>query len=286
MDIEKFKEKIKLLSEAEKKELFQDLYNSIDIVRASIQNSMEPVYKAVEPLASAISNFNQSIIESFIVKSESFQNTINSMLNWFKNIDWQRVRETYEINSKFCDEVLNQLESKNLDSKILNDFNISQIAELYLVSDQCGLTFSDLIEDNMQLFGQFEYNKAQVYLDIIKKRKNQSINNDNSLNIDEGFVENLKYSEKNIAELVGLALREYEKSDIVLQEEDKKLLNTLKQNKFLKDKELARIFGCSTDEIATLCAKVRKEFNIDYFDDDNVKRSLLVNLAKNITIKS
>ncbi|MDD3014319.1 MAG: hypothetical protein PHC34_11505, partial [Candidatus Gastranaerophilales bacterium] len=170
MDKDKFKEQLKLLSDEEKKELFQDIYNSIDAVRNSINTSMEPVYKAMEPLTTAISNFNQSIIEPFI-KSEPFQNTVNSILNWFKNIDWQKVSETFEANSKFCDEITQQLEAANIDICILNKFDLSQIAELYIVSNQYGLTFTDLIQDNLQLFDKFEYEKAQIYLNIIKIRK-------------------------------------------------------------------------------------------------------------------
>jgi|GEM_PF-2985927 len=285
MDKEKFKEQVKSLSEEEKKELFQDLYNSFETFRNSFHTSMEPVYKAVEPLAAAISNFNQSVIEPFI-KSESFQNTVNSVLSWFRNIDWQKVSETFEANSKFCDEITEQLESKNIDICILNKFDLSQIAELYIASNQYGLTLADLIEDNIQLFGKFEYEKAQTYLDIIKRRKIQIADNSTGiLNINDNFVENLKYSEKNMVELIQLALKEYEKNNISLLEEEKKVLNALKQNRYAKNKDLGKILGYQPQEIEEMCISIRKKFNIDYFDDDNVKRNLLISLAKNVTFE-
>jgi hypothetical protein len=220
------------------------------------------------------------------MKSESFQNTVNSILSWFKNIDWLKVSQTLDINSKFCDEIIQQLEAKNIDISLLNEFNLSQIAELYIASNQAGLTFSDLIEDNIQLFGKFESVKAQAYLDIINKRKNQVLENaGTNLNVNEGFVENLKYSENNIAGLIELALKEYEKNNIFLEDKEIRLLNAYKLNKFVQIKDLTKILAYQPKEIEELSAGIRKKFNIDYFDDDNVKRNLLISLAKNIVIK-
>jgi len=284
MDKEKFKDLVKTLTDEEKRELFQDLYNSFEAFRNSFNSKMEPVYKAVEPIASAISNFNQTVIEPFI-KSESFQNTVNSIMYWLRNIDWQKVSDTFETNSKFCDEINEQLQTRNIDTSILSKFELSQIAELYIASDQNGLTFADMIEDNLQLFNQFDYENAQTYLNIINKRKNQTAGNPlKTLNVNETFVENLKYSEKNITELIGLALRESEKNTVSLLDEEKKVLNTLKQNRYAKDKELARILNYQPHEIEEMCANIRKKFNIDYFDDDNVKRNMLTCLATKIEI--
>ena len=278
MNKDQLKEQVQSLSTEEKKELFKDIFSSIDTVRNTIYSSMEPIYKAVEPIAEAISNFNQSVIEPF-------QSTVNSILSWFKNIDWQKVNETYDANAKFCNEITQQLESKNIDISILQELNLSQAAELYISSNQCGLTFTDLIEDSIQLFDKFEYNKAQLYMNIIIKRKNQTADNTvNLLNIDLSYVENLKYSEKIIAELVELALREYEKNNISLDDEEKKLLNVL-QNRFLDNKELGKILGLQLKEVEESCKKMREKFNIDYFEDDNVKRHLLISLAKRIVIK-
>ena len=285
MDRDKLKELVKSLSIENKKEMLQEIYNSLDNVRNSIQSSMEPVYKAVEPIAEAVSNFNQSVIEPFI-KSESFQNTVNSILSWFRNIDWQKVSETYNLNALFCNEIKEQLQTKNIDTAILSPFNLSQLAELYITSNQCGLMFVDLIEDNIQLFGNFEYEKAQTYLNIITKRKAQSLDNaPKALNIDSSYVENLKYSEKNIRELIELALRDYDKSNISLNDQEKKLLTSLKQNSFLENKDIARILELQLPEVETLCETIRKKLNIDYFEDDNVKRQLLISMAKNITLK-
>jgi hypothetical protein len=285
MDIDKLKEQFKSLSDEDKKEFFKDIHNSIGSIRNSIYNSMEPVYKAMEPIAAAISSFNQSIIDSFI-KSESLQNTVNTLLNWFRNIDWQKVSETLNVNSKFCDEVIQQLEANNIDINLIADFDLSQIAELYIALNECGLTFTDLIEDNLQLFNEFKYEKAQIYINIIKKRKKQITENTPKVSyINDSFVENLKYSEKIITELVQLAIREYDKGNITLSEEDKKLLIALKQNRYLTNTELGKILGYQPSEIESICVNTRKLFNIDYFDDDIVKRNLLTCLARNIVIK-
>jgi len=234
-----------------------------------------------------ISNFSETF-----TKSEAFQNfektknyIRNAMSELINNVDWQRVRRAYQFNIKILNEILRQLKEKNLDY-ILKNIDTSQAIELYILSYECGLTFADMVEDNLKLFETFEYEKAIKYLSTLNKRKKQiTSNNLKPLNAGYELLNDIKYSDENIRPFIICTLEDYEKGKIPLNNEEKILLRHLKQNGYLKNKQLASLMNYRERGIEEICKKIRIKFNLDYVEDRKIKRHLLIMLAKYIEIE-
>ncbi|MDD3150446.1 MAG: hypothetical protein PHV68_06390 [Candidatus Gastranaerophilales bacterium] len=218
---------------------------------------------------------------------QKFTNRINFLtkpiLDWVNTINLNRVFQSLETSFDIIDDIKIQLSERNIDFDVIGNVYISQIVELYLSSKKVGITFADLVEDNLKLFGNFKYSKAVIYLNRLDSRKSKIINKDTEFpSINNKLCEDLKYTEKELDNFIKIALKEYKDGNIIIKDEERALLDCLKQNRYLKNKDIAEKLDYGIRGIESICARIRKKFNIDYIKEKSVKRHLLINLSKYI----
>jgi len=199
--------------------------------------------------------------------------------------DMQRIADSFHKTYEIIEIVQKELAERNIDIEIIAELEIPELFKLYSLSGKSGLSFADIVEDSLKLFGNVSYEQALTYLERLNSRKNQVIkNNLKSVNIDDNSKENLEYSLKYTESQVAKKLKEHSKGEITLKEEEKNLLIYLKNNKFLSNKDLAQKMKYSERGIEELCAKIRRKFDLDFIEDKNTKRQLFIDLARLIEL--
>jgi len=199
--------------------------------------------------------------------------------------DMQRIADAFHKTYEIIEAAQKELAERNIDIEAIAQLEISELFRLYFLSGKSGLSFVDIIEDSLKLFGNVSYEQSLTYLELLNNRKDQIIKNDlKTANINDNSNENLEYSLKYTESQVAKKLKEYAKGEIKLKEEEKNLLRHLKNNKFLSNKDLAQKMDYSERGIEELCAKIRRKFDLDFIEDKNTKRQLLIDLAQHIEL--
>ena len=220
---------------------------------------------------------------------KSIQNTMagfERLKNIFNNLNnLQKITESFQKTSYILDNIQKELAERNIDIKVFQNVPMSEMLKLYSIPDKSGLSFADLVEDSLKLFGCVSYEKIVIYLELLNSRKKQLIKNEAaSVGSENDFSEDIKCFEEWISAYILVKLEDYEKGDVELKAPEKKLLSKLKENKFLSNKELAQSLGYSERGIEELCAKIRRSFEMDLIEEKTAKRQALVELAKYIEL--
>lgn len=227
-----------------------------------------------------------------IPQSEAYKKFVNNikiidknLSDWVKSVDWEQISKNIKALSKLTNDIQEQLKERNIDFNTICDLDAIDLIELYSRSYDVGIHFGDMVEDNLKLFKSFEYTNALIYLDIIEKRQNQIAENKQKPTvIDDDNLKKLKYIGVDFENVLKVALIEYENGTIHISDVEKTLLKQLKDNSYLTNKNLAEILGYTDRGIEDICRRIREKFYINDSDDTNIKRKLLITLAKQIKI--
>lgn len=226
---------------------------------------------------------NEQFKESPFVKSIQVARTTFEWLNDINRL--QKTIASMQQSSKVFDSIIKELEQRNINTEVIGRLKLSEILKLYNLSNETGLTFADMAEDNLQTVGELKYEQAVSYLECINRRKGQIVKNDiKNFKVEEKFIEHLEYIEDSSGSQIKSKIEAYERGEIDLTEREKKILAAFKKNQFLTNKHLADMFGYSVRNIEEICRKIREKFEIDFVEDKLIKRTLLTNLAKYITL--
>lgn len=226
--------------------------------------------------------FNPSSLNQFQAFNEVNKN-LAAGFELTKNL--QRITDSIDKTYKIIEAVQKELNERNIDIEIIVELEIVELFKLYSLSGKSGLSFADIVEDSLKLFGNVSYQQAVKYLELLNSRKVQIIKTDLKFeNFDDISDEDLEYSEKYTESQVVKKLKEHAKAEIKLKEEEKNLLRCFKNNKFLSNKELAQRMKYSERGIEELCAKIRRKFDLDFLEERNTKRQLLIALARLIEL--
>ncbi|MEI8390220.1 MAG: hypothetical protein WCG23_10100 [bacterium] len=226
--------------------------------------------------------FNPSSLNQFQAFNEVNKN-LAAGYELTKN--FQRITDSIDKIYKIIEAVQKELAERNIDIEIIAELEISELVKLYSLSGKSSLSFTDILEDSLKLFGNVTYEQVVKYLEILSSRKDQIIKNEPKfINFDDISNEDLEFSQKYTESQVVKKLKEYAKGEIKLREEEKTLLRYLKKNKFLSNKELAQRMKYSKRGIEEICAKIRRKFDLDFIEPKNTKRHLLIALAQNIQL--
>jgi len=252
-------------------------------IQKAIQQPFVEFGKAVSNITS-LYKFNNILSTLCLKPFSDFAESNKTLATGFEFAsDIQRVTDSLHKTYNIFEIAQKELTERNIDIEIIADLEISEFVGLYSLSCKSGLSFADIVEDSLKLFGNVSYEQAVTYLELLNSRKDQIIKNDlKSVNFDDNFNEDLEYSLKYTESQIQKKIKEYTKGEIKLKEEEKNLLRHLKKNKFLSNKDLAEKMKYSERGIEELCAKIRRKFDLDFIEDKNIKRQLLIDLAKKI----
>lgn len=253
-----------------------------------IQKAIQPFVdfrKAVNSL-NWLPKFNNIFYPSYLKQTNSLVEFNKKLAAGFAfTNDLQRITDTLHRTYKIIEAVQKELSERNIDVETIAELEIPELFRLYSLSDKSGLSFADIVEDSLKLFGNVSYEQAVTYLELLNSRKDQIIKNDlKSINLNDNSNEDLDYSLKYTESQVVKKLKEHSKGEIKLKEEEKNLLRHLKNNKFLSNKDLALKMDYSERGIEELCAKIRRKFDLDFIEHKNTKRQLLIALAQHIEL--
>jgi len=199
--------------------------------------------------------------------------------------DFQRISDSLHKTYKIIEASQKELNERNIDTETVLNLPIVEFVNLYSLSGKSGLSFADVVEDSLKLFGNVTYEQAVTYLELLNSRKKQVIKNEvESFPLDANLTENLKCFEESIGAYIKIKLEEYKKGEINLKNEEKNLLRALKKNRYISNKELAKTLDYSERGVEELCAKVRRNFEMDFIEKKTAKRQALVELAKYIEL--
>lgn len=199
--------------------------------------------------------------------------------------DLKRITDSLNETYKIIEAAQKELNERNIDTETVLNLPIVEFVNLYSLSGKSGLSFADVVEDSLKLFGNVTYEQAVTYLELLNSRKNQVIKNEvKSFTIDNNLTKNLKCFEESIGAYIKIKLEEYEKGEINLKNEEKNLLRALKKNRYISNKELAKTLDYSERGVEELCARIRRKFEMDSIEDKNAKRQALVELANYIEL--
>lgn len=190
--------------------------------------------------------------------------------------------------TELFDSIVIELERRNINTEVIGELEFSEIFKLYTLSNKIGLTFADIAQDSLNMFGRVQYEQSVAYLQALNKRIKQVVkNNLKDFDFKDDFLEDLnalEEAEANAIYYIKLKIEEYEQGKIKLTEQEKNVLAAFKKNKFLSNSILAQMFGYSDRNIENICANIRKKFEMDSIEDKLVKRILLTSLARYITL--
>lgn len=256
-----------------------------EILRAS--RRLQEIFKPL-PILTWQNKLNNILNPSYLKQIrdiEEVNKKLNASFNGINNfyIDLQRVTDSLHKTYKIIEAAQKELNDRNIDTETVLNLPIVQLVNLYSLSGKSGLSFADLVEDSLKLFGNVTYEQAVTYLELLNSRKKQVIKNEvKSLTIDDNLPEDLKCFEESIRYYIEIKLMEYEKGEINLKNEEKNLLRALKKNRYISNKELAKTLDYSERGIEELCAKIRRKFEMDFIEKKTSKRQALVELARYI----
>jgi len=253
-----------------------------------IQKAIQPfvdIRKAVNSL-NLLGKFNNVLNPLGIKLFQDLEEANKTLAAGFELAnDLQRIADSLQKTYKIIEAVQKELAERNIGTETIAALEIPELFRLYSLSGKYGLSFADIAEDSLKLYGNVSYEQALTYLERLNSRKDQIIKNDlKSVNFDDNSNKNLEYSLKYTESQVINKLKEYAKGEIKLREEEKTLLRYLNKNKFLSNKDLAQKMDYSERGIEELCAKIRRKFDLDFIEDKNAKRQLLIDLAQHIQL--
>lgn len=254
-----------------------------EILRVS--RRLEEIFKPL-PILSWQNKLNNIINPEYLKPFRDFEEVNKTLAAGFElTNDLKRINDSLQKTYKTIKAAQKELNERNIDIEIIADLEISELFKLYSLSGKSGLSFADIVEDSLKLFGNVSYEQAVTYLELLNSRKDQIIKNDlKSINLNDNSNEDLDYSLKYTESQVVKKLKEHSKGEIKLKEEEKNLLRHLKNNKFLSNKDLALKMDYSERGIEELCAKIRRKFDLDFIEHKNTKRQLLIALAQHIEL--
>jgi DNA-binding CsgD family transcriptional regulator len=223
-------------------------------------------------------------IESFLRSQEmrSLQKQLKQFVHKLNQIDWQNVSDTLKINADISENILAELERKQIDSSVLDDISFSEMLELYVLSTQQNLPFGELLQDSLDLFKNMDYDASKTYLRLLDKRRDRTIY-DLKAQLPADVLVKLKTHDAYINELFHAAVKNYTEGKISLSETERKILQALK-DRWLTNKELAKRLNYSERTVEASCAKIRERFGLDYLTDKNSKRLVVIELAQFLTL--
>lgn len=241
---------------------------------------------------SAIDTFMNNVCNAVIsiIESEPMQKILdaiekfeNGSIKIGNNINIEELIKNFTINSKIVDDIVLELNERNIDDSIMQGIEVEQAITLYLLAMQQNITFVDLIEANLTLFGKFEYENAKKYLFTIRKapyKKHNVIQYVNPKFISD--IEDLGIDVEN--EIID-SINKFNEQSLELKPNEKNIILAIQKNKLVTNEALAEKFNYSVRQVETICANIRAKLNLDFLEGKNNKRLLLILLAENIKIK-
>jgi DNA-binding CsgD family transcriptional regulator len=217
-------------------------------------------------------------------KMKTFEKQVNAFVHKLHQIDWQKVSDTLKTNADISENILAELERKQIDSSLLDDISFPEMLELYVLSTQQNLPFGELIEDSLDLFNEVDYDASKTYLRLLDKRSARTMDDLKKVQLPADLLEKLKTPDAYIKELLEVAIKNYAEGKISLSETEQKILKAFKNSSWLTNKALAEHIFCSERTIENNCAKIRERFGLDYLKDKNSKRRVVIDLAPFLTL--
>jgi len=215
-------------------------------------------------------------------KMKAFVKQLKQFVHKLNQIDWQNVSDTLKINADISENILAELERKEIDSSLLDDISFLEAVELYVLSTQQNLPFGELLQDSLDLFKKVDYDASKTYLRLLDKRRDRTIY-DLKAQLPADVLVKLKTHDAYINELFHAAVKNHTEGKISLSETERKILQALK-DRWLTNKELAKRLNYSERTVEASCAKIRERFGLDYLKDKNSKRLVVIELAQVLTL--
>ena len=224
-------------------------------------------------------------IESALNSKEmkAFEKQVNAFVHKLNQIDWQKAEEHFKINADISENILAELERKQIDSSLLDDITFSEMLELYVLSAQQNLPFGELLEDSLDLFKKMDYDASKTYLSLLDKRRDRTIY-DLKAQLPADLLEKLKTPDAYINGLFEAAVKNYTEGKISLSETERKILQALKKDRWLTNEKLSKEVHYSKRTVEAKCANIRERFGLDYLTDKNSKRLAVIYLAQLLTL--
>jgi DNA-binding CsgD family transcriptional regulator len=216
-------------------------------------------------------------------KMKTFEKQVNAFVHKLHQIDWQKVSDTLKTNADISENILAELERKQIDSSVLDDISFPEMLELYVLSTQQNLPFGELIEDSLDLFKKVDYEASKTYLRLLDKRRDRTIY-DLKAQLPADVLVKLKTHDTYINELFQVAVKHFEEGKISLSETERRILQALKKSRWLTNKELAKRIDYRERTVEASCAKIRERFGLDYLKGKNSKRHVVIDLAQVLTL--
>ncbi len=225
-------------------------------------------------------------IESFLRSEEmrSLQTQLKQFVHKLNQIDWQNALDTLKINADISENILAEIERKQIDSSLLDDITFSEMLELYVLSAQQNLPFGELLEDSLDLFKKMDYEASKTYLGLLDKRRDRTMDDLKKVQFPADVLVKLKTDDAYIKELFQVAVKNYTEGKISLPEAEQKILKAFKNSIWLTNKALAAQLNYSKRTIEKNCANIRELFGLDYLTDKNSKRLVVIYLAQVLTL--
>lgn len=224
-------------------------------------------------------------IESFLRSQEmrSLQKQLKQFVHKLNQIDWQKVSDTLKTNADISENILAELERKQIDSSVLDDISFPEMLELYVLSTQQNLPFGELIEDSLDLFKKVDYDASKTYLRLLDKRRDRTIY-DLKAQLPADVLVKLKTDDAYTKDLFQVAVKHFEEGKISLSETERRILKALKKNRWLTNEKLSKEVHYSERTVEAHCAKIRERFGLDDLKDKNSKRLVVIELAQVLTL--
>jgi DNA-binding CsgD family transcriptional regulator len=216
-------------------------------------------------------------------KMKAFVKQVNAFVHKLNQIDWQNVSDTLKINADISENILAEIERKQIDSSLLDDITFPEMLELYVLSAQQNLPFGELLQDSLDLFKKMDYDASKTYLRLLDKRRDRTIY-DLKAQLPADVLVKLKTHDAYINELFHAAVKNHTEGKISLSETERKILQALKKNRLLTNEKLSKEVHYSERTVEAYCAKIRERFGLDYLKGKNSKRLVVIELAQFLTL--
>lgn len=217
-------------------------------------------------------------------KMKAFEKQVNAFVHKLNQIDWQNVSDTLKINADISENILAELERKQIDSLVLDGITFPEMLELYVLSTQQNLPFGELLEDSLDLFKKVDYDASKTYLRLLDKRRDRTMDDLKKVQLPADLLEKLKTYDAYINDLFEAAVKNYTEGKISLSETERKILQALKKNRLLTNEKLSKEVHYSERTVEAYCAKIRERFGLDYLKGKNSKRHVVIDLAQVLTL--
>jgi DNA-binding CsgD family transcriptional regulator len=219
-----------------------------------------------------------------LLLESAFEKQVNAFVHKLHQIDWQKVSDTLKTNADISENILAELERKQIDRSVLDDISFPEMLELYVLSTQQNLPFGELLEDNLDLFKKVDYDASKTYLRLLKKRSARTIEDLKEVKLPADVLVKLKTDDAYIKDLFQVAVKHFEEGKISLSDTERKILKALKKNRWLTNEKLSKEVHYSERTVEAHCAKIRERFGLDYLTDKNSKRLVVIDLAQVLTL--